>query len=580
MKLRRRVPAPRAGGLLLSRRGVLGTLWSGALTTLAACKDPRALFGRRLLAVEIVPSALVLQPGERQPLTVRAHYSDGSVDAGNADWASSDPAVADIGTGSVTARQPGLVSLSARIGAVEGHALALVTTRPPPAGPLRRDAATRRYFVDARGRAVYLTGSHTWLNFQDHGPALPVPAFDYDGYLDFLQQHGHNFFRLWRSEQANWLSQKQGDFWAEPMPYRRTGPGAALDGRPRFDLREFDPAYFTRLRTRVEQAAGRGIFVSVMLFNGWCVEAKGEARENPWRGHPFHRANNVNGIDGDPDGDERGIETHRLGSAPVLALQEAYVRRVVETLNDLDNVLYEVSNESSAGSMPWQVHWTEFIRRVESTLPRRHPVGITVERPGESNDAVFGSGADWVSPFRTHHRPLEPQAWHGEQVVLNDTDHLCGVCGSPAWVWRTLTRGQNPILMDPYDRQSSRLADAEHRLGEEDWGLIRRSMGWARVIAEWIDIGAAQPWGGVVSSGHGLAAVTATRQAYVAYTNGDAGIRWFAGWPRGHFSVRWLDAATGRLVRGEPVDAAGSLELKSPVGDEAVLLLESISPPG
>lgn len=563
------------------RRGVTWLL--GAIVALASCGDPRDLIGKRLRQVEISPSALLLRPGERQKLSLLARYSDGSVEAVSTSvaWGSTAGTVATIdgATGQVSAHRPGLVSLSARIGKVEGHALALVTEKPYPAGALRRDPATRRYFVDRNGQAVYLTGSHTWLNFQDHAPTHPPPTFDYDAYLDFLQSHGHNFFRLWRSEQANWLAQRKGNFWTEPLPYRRTGPGSALDGRLRFDLTAFNPEYFDRLRRRVHEASKRGIYVSVMLFNGWCVEPKGDERENPWRGHPFHRANNINGVDGDPDADDRGVETHRLGLPSVLDHQEAYVRRIVQTLNDLDNVLYEISNESTAGSMPWQIHWTTFIRRLERDMPTQHPVGITVERPGESNDAVFGSGADWVSPFRHHAKPLEPFAWHGEQVVLNDTDHLCGVCGSPAWVWKSLTRGQNPVLMDPYDVASSSLADAAGRLQEEDWGLIRRSMGWARVLAEWIDPKTAQPYGGVISSGYGLASGGDEQRKYIIYTDGRRKVSLFAGSPRGRFAVRWLDVATGRLIEAAPVEAAGSLELESPVGDDAVLLLESVAAP-
>ena len=42
---------------------------------------------------------------------------------------------------------------------------------------------------------------------------------------------------------------------ATPMPYRRTGPGLALDGQPKFDLDKWDPAYFERVRARVEARA-------------------------------------------------------------------------------------------------------------------------------------------------------------------------------------------------------------------------------------------------------------------------------------------------------------------------------------
>ncbi len=62
-------------------------------------------------------------------------------------------------------------------------------------GPLRVHPTNPRYFADARGRAVYLTGSHTWTSLQDRGAPAPR-AFDYEAYLRLLETHGHNFIRL------------------------------------------------------------------------------------------------------------------------------------------------------------------------------------------------------------------------------------------------------------------------------------------------------------------------------------------------------------------------------------------------
>src|SRR3954453_287621 len=75
----------------------------------------------------------------------------------------------------------------------------------PAAGPLRRLESNPRYFTGGSGKAVLLVGSHNWGNFQDNGHRMPVgqdppSPFDFDGYLDFLQKHNHNFFRLWRWE--------------------------------------------------------------------------------------------------------------------------------------------------------------------------------------------------------------------------------------------------------------------------------------------------------------------------------------------------------------------------------------------
>ena len=47
-------------------------------------------------------------------------------------------------------------------------------------GPLRVHPQNPRYFADGSGRAVYLTGSHTWANLQDQGPKDPPKPFDYE----------------------------------------------------------------------------------------------------------------------------------------------------------------------------------------------------------------------------------------------------------------------------------------------------------------------------------------------------------------------------------------------------------------
>jgi len=72
-----------------------------------------------------------------------------------------------------------------------------VAAAPATAGSLRIHPDNPRYFADRAGRAVWLTGSHTWANFQERGVKGQTPDFDNDAYLAFLQRHGHNFIRLW-----------------------------------------------------------------------------------------------------------------------------------------------------------------------------------------------------------------------------------------------------------------------------------------------------------------------------------------------------------------------------------------------
>ncbi len=252
------------------------------------------------------------------------------------------------------------------------HIVYAGTGRPAKAsGPLRVHPTNPRYFTDgtknADGslKAVYLTGSHTWNNLIDMDKADPPAPFDFAAYLDFLQRYGHNFIRLWAWDSVAWDSRANGKLGKDfvhhvaPLPWARTGPGNALDGKPKFDLTKFNPEYFDRLRTRVRAAGERGIYVSVMLFEGWGLSHANRrvpaADGWAYRSHPFHPDNNINGITGDLNGDGNVLEIHSLASDAITALQAAYIRKVVDTVNDLDNVLYEVINEGGNQEWDWWV---------------------------------------------------------------------------------------------------------------------------------------------------------------------------------------------------------------------------------
>lgn len=185
----------------------------------------------------------------------------------------------------------------------------VIALAAPATGPLRVLKSNPRYFTDGSGKAIYLAGTHIWHNFQDNGHRLPKtedppPAFDYNGYLDFLAAHNHNFFRLWRWEAPKWTdAQPRGMIkYCQPHPWLRTGPGLAKDEKPKFDLIRFTPEYFDRLRARIKAAGDRGIYVSIMLFEGWEAQFT-----DAWTYHPFDLDNNVNGIDGDAMGDRKSV---------------------------------------------------------------------------------------------------------------------------------------------------------------------------------------------------------------------------------------------------------------------------------
>src|SRR6266496_3400916 len=97
----------------------------------------------------------------------------------------------------------------------------------PATGPLRVHPENPRYFTDGSGKAIYLTGAHTWNNLVDMGRNDPPEAFDFEAYLDFLEEHHHNFIRLWAWDSVAWDTRANGglgkDFvhMVAPLPWAR-----------------------------------------------------------------------------------------------------------------------------------------------------------------------------------------------------------------------------------------------------------------------------------------------------------------------------------------------------------------------
>lgn len=382
-------------------------------------------------------------------------------------------------------------------------------TMPPPidaapvTSPLRRHPSNPRYFADGAGNAVYLTGSHTWGNLKDRAHSDPPPAFNYTSFLDFLEAHHHNFFRLWAWEQTHSFDDDpQNLLFFAPFPWQRTGLGLANDGKPQFDLDKIDQAYFDRLRARVIAARDRGIYVAVMLFDGWDLVNGYNATSG---GFPFAEGNNINGVKIPVRGASSAVEFF-TAKGPAVARQQAYVRAVIDAVNDLDNVLYEIANETDASGVAWQRDMIKFVQDVELGKPKKHPVGMTSTYPGNDAD-LLNSTADWISPNDPNF------ASDGTKVVLNDTDHSYGwvalknadVLGQRAWAWQTLCLGAAPMFMDPYLEPWSGRNDPTGGQPDSAWDPFRETIGWTRRYAERLNLGRAVPSPSLCSTGFCLA---------------------------------------------------------------------------
>ena len=434
-------------------------------------------------------------------------------------------------------------------------------------GPLKVSKENPRYFTDDSGRAIYMTGSHTWNNLVDMSETPGQDQFDYKAFLGFEDSCHFNFFRLWTWNLLTWNTSGNGEensktLQVYPQPFLRTGPGLALDGGPRFDLTAYNPEYFQRLVERVRMAADHHMYPAVMLFEGWGNQFSPGAYEN----HPFHPSNNIQNLPLALD-DSAKLEIYTLAHEEITRLQEAYVKKVIETVNQFDNVLYEISNENHPGSTAWQYHMIDFIKQTESAMGKSHPVGMTFQYRGGSNQTLFESPADWISPNPEGGYRDDPPASTGEKVIITDTDHLWGIGGNGQWVWKSFFRGLNPIFMDPYDGK------VLERGAGSDWAeQVRTALGISRQIAGRVDLLHLVPSGQLASSDYCLAN---PGTEYLVYLPDNQPVTLDLGKADGAFHSTWYNTLDGTGQPGPEIAGGDIIQLSSPFQEgEAIIHLK------
>jgi hypothetical protein len=344
-----------------------------------------------------------------------------------------------------------------------------------------------------------------------------------------------------------------------PLPFKRTGPGVALDGQPKFDLNQFDPNFFDRLRTGVVEAGRKGIYVQVMLFQGWSVY--NDEGTHPWFGHYYNSNNNINGIEGDANGDGDGREIFTLKNPSLTSFQEAYVRKMIDTLNDLDNVIWEIANEvpGDAATSSWQYHMIALVKNYEAAKAKQHPVGMSSGSPDLKT--LTSSPADWIAPgattFNSRAEPYNsnPPATTGNKVFILDSDHLGysvwnDVNFSLQWIWKSFTRGYNILAQELSNNSAAQV------------------IGYTNVYAKKMNLAGMTPQGSLSSTGYALAN---PGSEYLVYQPESRGFS--VNLASGTYNVEWLNPATGAITADTSASGGGARTFTPPFSGQAVLYL-------
>jgi hypothetical protein len=198
------------------------------------------------------------------------------------------------------------------------------------------------------------------------------------------------------------------------------------------------------------------------------------------------------------------------------------------------------------------------------------------------NAALSRSAADWISPGAiAPDSPRDvyisdPPAADGHQVSILDSDHLFfemmlnNPTAARGWVWKSFTRGHNPILMDNIFEDSTGKA-VPPTLHDSGFMAARAAMGQTRRYAEKIDLSAMSPRGDLSSTGYALAN---PGSEYLIYqpASGPLTVNLAAG----AYAYEWFNPASGRMYSTGTVTVTdGDKSFIPPFDGDAVLYLKT-----
>jgi hypothetical protein len=482
-------------------------------------------------------------------------------------------------------------------------ALALSVSSPgdagakPISGPLKA-SSNPNYFADARGNPLVLCGSQTWNTLQDWGTDGNVRPLNFDAFVTFLKAHSHNFTLLWFTELPKFhglptIDKSPPDFSVSPWPWMRTGPGKATDGGLRFDLAKFNQAYFDRLRARVQALGDTGIYAGVYIFTAEFLLRF----RSPTDGYPFSLPNNINGVD---DGYRGTSPATAVNSVTMTArdaitdFQDAYVRKTIDTLSDLPNVLWIVSEEAPGNSTWWNNHLISLVRAYEKGKRHQHPIGYAA-LDGSPDSILYNSDADWVAPSAR----ISPSASCGTgtprcKVNINDSDHsYFGMWNDSAqknrnYAWANFLTGNQVLFMDPYlveypRQKRNRPLSPVNGIGsapDPRWENFRYNLGYILRYARKLNLANVAPQSSLSSTRYCLAQTPSVGAEYLVYApdGGSFQVNLSAMPSSRMLAVEWFNPATGVTTSPNPVAAGSrSRSFSPPFSGDAVLYLVDVA---
>lgn len=437
------------------------------------------------------------------------------------------------------------------------------------AEPLKLHPENPHYLLFRGQPAVLITSG-------EHYGAVLNLDFDYGPYLDELQTHGLNLTRTFSgayceppgafSITGNTLAPREGRL---ICPWARSSEPGYANGGNKFDLEQWDPAYFDRLKDFVAEAGKRGVVVELVLFCPFYEDSM-------WDLSPMKASNNVNGI-----GQMPRTEVYTLEHPELLKVQDAMVRKIVRELNEFDNVYFEICNEPYFGGVTgqWQDHIIKTIVETEKDLPRKHLIARNIANGSQKITDPHPA----VSIFNFHYAtpPTAVRENYGLNRVIGDDE--TGFKGSEDVTYRRegwefiLAGGGIYSNLDysftPEHEDGTAKPQAPGGGGVElrkQLGILKRFMHGFEFVRMKPD---ARVISGGIPEGARAWALAEAGRAYAIYISAGDQAELALDLPAGKYTVEWINTRTGDIDKQEQIEHGGGTRIvSSPQYSEDVAL--------
>jgi hypothetical protein len=458
--------------------------------------------------------------------------------------------------------------------------LSLAPLAPAAEKPIQLHPDNPHYFL-WRGKPTVLITS------TEHYGAVLNLDFDFVRYLDELQSKGLNHTRTF----SGTYREIPGSFGITDNtlgPKRYQSPWLLKDGK--YDLTQFDPAYFDRLKSFLSEASKRGICVEFSLFCPFYEEGL-------WTANPMNPANNLNNL---PTISRN--EVYTLKHKEYVAVHDAFVRKVVPEINGFDNFYFEIANEPYFGGImeDWQAHIAQTIVEAEKDLPNKHLIAQNIANGGKKIDKPDPN----VSIFNFHY--AAPPDTVEQNYKLNKAlgDDETGFRGkedvlyrSEAWEFIIAGGAEYANLDYSFTPNHADGSLADYTSPGGGSANLRTQLSILKKFMDDMDFIHMAPANKVIRSGQITGAIAPAKNpspakfaafvrclakpgdTYALYILGGSAATLQLDVPPGKYKADWINTKTGQIDKTQTVEhAQGNLTLTSPpYSDDIALRVQAMA---